>query len=290
MEMKATSTAFKGSRELNLVADVCGDEDAWPILFLHGVGQTRHAWGRAAQQLANEGWRTITVDLRGHGDSDWAQDGDYSADAYRDDCIAVIEQLGGRPVLVGASLGGITAMLAEGRDDDNHSSGLVLVDIAPKSNPKGAKRIQTFMRSGMDGFSSLEDAAAAIAAFTPQRVRSTNLEGLKKVLRERDGHWYWHWDPLILHGENRDKFISRLHELTDEAMNHVSVPTLLVHGRLSDVVTQEGIDTLLSRLPNVTLVEVDGAAHMIAGDKNDSFSDAVTNFLRDQIAPTLLRR
>jgi pimeloyl-ACP methyl ester carboxylesterase len=288
--MKVRHVIFKGFGGLNLTADVRGDEDAWPVLFLHGKGQTRHAWDRTAQFVAGEGWQTITLDLRGHGDSDWAPDANYDIEAYRNDVIAVVEQIGRPPVLVGASLGGMSAMLAEGASDTVISSGLVLVDIAPKSNPEGARRIRDFMNSGIDGFPSLEEAAAAIAAYTPQRVRKTNLEGLKKVLRERDGHWFWHWDPKIQIGESQKEFVPRLYAFIDEAMDHVTVPTMLVRGGLSDLVTQEGVDTLFERLPNITLVEVDGAAHMIAGDKNDAFSDAVVNFLREQIMPTVTSR
>jgi pimeloyl-ACP methyl ester carboxylesterase len=141
------------------------------------------------------------------------------------------------------------------------------------------------MRSGLDGFDSLEDVAAAIAAYTPQRVRPVNLEGLKKVVRERDGRWYWHWDPLMLSQERTEVVATRFAGLLDVALKNISVPTLLVRGLLSDIVTQEGVDYVLSMLPDVTLVEVEGAAHMIAGDKNDAFSDAVSVFLRDRIAP-----
>src|SRR5580692_2005058 len=169
---------FEGFEGLELVADVRGEPDAWPVLFLHGGGQTRHAWGKTADAVAAEGWRAVTLDLRGHGDSQWAPNGDYSFTAFCADCVAVVDQLGRPPVLVGASLGGMSAMLAEGTSDREVSSGLVLVDIAPKSNPEGIKKIGDFMRSGVNGFDSLDDAAAAIAAYTPQRKRATNPEGL----------------------------------------------------------------------------------------------------------------
>jgi pimeloyl-ACP methyl ester carboxylesterase len=191
--------------------------------------------------------------------------------------------------LVGASLGGMSAMLAEGTSDREVSSGLVLVDIAPKANPEGVQRIQAFMRSGLEGFDSLEDVAAAIAAYTPQRVRPVNLEGLKKVVRERDGRWYWHWDPRMMSQERTEVVAARFAGLLDVAIRNISVPTLLVRGSLSDVVTQEGVDYVLSTLPDVTLVEVEGAAHMIAGDKNDAFSDAVSAFLQNRIAPRIAR-
>jgi len=278
---------FTGFAGLRLVAEVRGDPDAWPVLLLHGGGQTRHAWGSTAEKVASEGWRTVALDLRGHGDSEWAPHGDYSFTAFGGDCIAVVDQLGRPPVLVGASLGGMSALIAEGTSDRTVSSGLVLVDITPKTNMDGIQRIKTFMESGLDGFDSLEDAAKAIAGYTPQRARPVNPAGLMKVLRERDGRWYWHWDPALI-GQGRTEVVpNTLAGLLDVAMSNIHVPTLLVRGLLSDVVTQEGVDHFLAAIPGATVVDVDGAAHMIAGDRNDAFSDAVVAFLRDRIRPTI---
>jgi pimeloyl-ACP methyl ester carboxylesterase len=280
---------FEGFEGVHLVGDAWGAPGAWPVLFLHGGGQTRFAWGPAAERIAARGWRTVTVDLRGHGDSDWAPNGDYSFTAFCADCLAVVDQLGVPPVLVGASLGGMSAMLAEGTSDRTVSCGLVLVDITAKTNPEGIARISAFMRSGMGGFATLEEAADAIAAYTPQRRRRTNPDGLRKVLRERDGRWYWHWDPSFLERERTEVVPDRLLGLLDVAMDNIGVPTLLVRGVLSDVVTQEGVDDLLRRLPEAAVIDVDGAAHMLAGDRNDVFADAVSGFLEERIRPLVGR-
>ena len=285
--MDVERVTYKSYEGLSLVADVRGERDAWPVLFLHGGGQTRHAWGKTAETVASEGWRTITLDLRGHGESDWAPNGDYSITAFGADCIAVVDQLKRPPVLVGASLGGMSAMLAEGTSDRTVSCGLVLVDIAPKTNPEGVERIGDFMRSGINGFDSLEEAAAAIATYTPQRVRGVNPTGLMKVLRQRDGRWYWHWDPKFM-GQDRTEVVVRQFEgLLDAAMGNIHVPTMLIRGRLSDVVTQESVNDIVARMPDITVAQVNGAAHMIAGDQNDAFSDAVITFLRERIRPTI---
>jgi pimeloyl-ACP methyl ester carboxylesterase len=285
--MDAERVVFEGFEGLHLVADVRGDPDATPVLFLHGGGQTRHAWGSTAETVAAQGWRTVTLDLRGHGDSDWAPNKDYSFTAFCADCVAVADQLGRPPVLVGASLGGMSAMLAEGTSDRTVSCGLVLVDITAKTNSAGIERITTFMKSGINGFDTLEDAADAIAAYTPHRPRRVNPEGLKKVLRQRDGRWYWHWDPQFIVQDRTEVVPDRLIGLLDVAMSNIRVPTMLVWGLLSDVVTREGVDQLLEQIPDATVVEVDGAAHMIAGDRNDAFSEAVITFLAERIRPTL---
>ncbi len=281
------TVTFEGFEGLRLVADVRGDPAAPPVLFLHGGGQTRQAWGPAAEAVAGEGWRTVTLDLRGHGMSDWAPNGDYSFTAFCADCVAVVDQLGRPPVLVGASLGGMAAMLAEGTSDRTVSCGLVLVDITPKTNQEGIQRITRFMQSGFGGFDTLEDAAAAIAAYTPQRKRGFNPEGLKKVLRERDGRWYWHWDPKFITQERTEVVPEQFSGLLDWATRNIHVPTMLVRGALSDVVDQAGVDDLLARIPDATVVDVAGAAHMIAGDRNDAFADAVLAFLHDRVLPTL---
>ena len=285
--MDAEPVIYKGFEGVELVADVRGDPADPPVLFLHGGGQTRHAWGATAQLVADRGWRTVALDLRGHGDSQWAPNGDYSFTAFCADAVAVADQLDRPPVLVGASLGGMAAMLAEGTSDRPVSCGLVLVDITSKVNEEGIQRIGAFMQSGVDGFDTLEDAAAAIAAYTPQRTRTVNPAGLAKVLRQRDGRWYWHWDPLVINQDRTEVMPERFRPLLEAAMRNITVPTMLVWGLLSDVVTQEGVDDLLSKIPGATVVGVDGAAHMIAGDKNDAFSDSVVTFLRDRIRPTL---
>jgi pimeloyl-ACP methyl ester carboxylesterase len=275
--------SFSGLDGLRLVADVQGDSNARPVLFLHGAGQTRHAWGRTAAAVASNGWRAVSIDMRGHGESDWAPDGDYSFAAFAGDCAAVAEHLGQPPVLVGASLGGITAMMAEGSATEEFSAGLVLVDIAAHTNPGGVDRIRKFMRSGVDGFDSLEDAARAIAAYTPQRRRKSSPNGLRKVLRERDGRWYWHWDPQFIAVSRTVELNSEPGEFRGVTLRPFTIPTMLVRGLMSDVVTDEGVSHLLSLDPTMEVVDVEGATHMIAGDKNDAFSDAIVSFLERRV-------
>jgi len=283
----AQRQVFTGFEGVQLVGDVRGDPDGWPVLLLHGGGQTRHAWGAAAERIADDGWRTVSLDLRGHGESDWAPRSDYSFTAFGGDVVSVADQLGRPPVLVGASLGGISALYAEGTSDRVVSSGLVLVDITLKTNKEGIERIKEFMVSGMDGFESLDAAAEAIAAYTPERTRAVNPDGLRKVLRERDGRWFWHWDPAFI-GQGRNEAVPDvLVDLLDTALGNIRVPTMLVRGLLSDVVTQEGVDHLLASVPGATVVDVAGAAHMIAGDRNDAFCDAVLTYLRDRILPVI---
>jgi non-heme chloroperoxidase len=261
---------------LRLVGNAWGASDARPVVLLHGGGQTRHAWGSTAQSLAERGWYAIALDMRGHGDSDWAPDGDYAIDAFVADLRSVLRHLAQRPVLIGASLGGMTSLLTEGEASQPVSTAVVLVDITPRVEPQGAARIRAFMTARPDGFASLEDAADTIAAYLPHRPRPKNLSGLSKNLRLRaNGRYYWHWDPQLLTSPNRRRDPERLLR----AARALRVPTLLVRGKLSDIVSDATQAEFLAAVPHAHYVDVAGAGHMVAGDQNDTFSKGILDFL-----------
>ena len=255
------------------------------VLLLHGGGQTRHSWRNTGRSLAADGWSALAVDARGHGDSQWAPDGDYGIDALVADLTSIIGELGEKPVLVGASMGGMTSLIGQGENPEL-ARGLVLVDIAPKVETAGTAEIMAFMRSGLDGFESLDDAAAAIAAYTPNRVRKPNPQGLRKNLRLRDGRWYWHWDPAFLRqGDEPTRQADSImrYERARDAAAAVTVPTMLVRGTQSHVVSEEGAKELLELIPTATLIDVTGAGHMVAGDDNDVFSGGLKGFLDEDV-------
>lgn len=267
------------SGDLNLRGEAHGPRDGAPVLLLHGGGQTRHSWSAVADRLADVGHRAIAMDLRGHGESDWAADGDYSIAAFARDVGAMVAHLGGAPVVVGASLGGMAALVAEGEATVELSSGLVLVDIAPQIEPAGVDRIVGFMTAHTEGFASLDEAADAIAAYRPDRPRPADLGGLEKNLRRGpDGRWRWHWDPGFLdpgRGPSNRTDPARL----DDAARRVQVPTLLVRGRRSDLLSEAGAQHFLGLVPHARFVDVADAGHMVVGDRNDAFSTAVLDFV-----------
>lgn len=285
----AEPTAFTVTGESGaLVGDVWepvdGADPVDEILMMHGGAQTRHSWNRAARRLATEGYRVTTMDARGHGDSDWAPDGDYNLYRLVDDLELIVAARfpDRRPVLVGASLGGLTGMLAlgEGRDV---ARALVLVDVTPKIEAKGVERIGEFMRSGLEGFDSLEQAAEAIAAYQPNRQRPGNLDGLNKNLRRKeDGRWYWHWDPRFVAGASGDNadigtaFFEKL-------VHNIGQPTMLIRGSRSDIVSDESVEHLLTHLPHAYTHEVVDAGHMVAGDDNAVFLDQLEWFLTEVV-------
>ncbi|HTW10622.1 MAG TPA: alpha/beta fold hydrolase, partial [Acidimicrobiales bacterium] len=175
--------------DVTLTADGYGDPAAPPVVLLHGGGQTRHSWGTTARDLGSSGWHAVTVDLRGHGESDWSPDHRYGLDKFATDLTRIVEYIGSPPVLIGASLGGNAALAALGHFPEL-ALGLVLVDVSPFLQPAGASRIRDFMTArSAEGFGSLEEAADAVAAYLPHRRRPGNLEGLRKNLRSVDGRW-----------------------------------------------------------------------------------------------------
>ena len=267
---------------IELAADIFGDESNPPVLLLHGGGQTRHAWGSAAATLAAAGRCAYSIDLRGHGHSDWSPDGIYGMTRFGADVKAIASSLSAKPALVGASLGGLSSMVAVGETDDAFATSLVLVDVAPRVEKVGSQKIGGFMRAGMRGFDTLEDAADSIAAYIPHRPRPKDLSGLQKNLRQRgDGRWYWHWDPrFITNQEGLDGQAGLVHhERLCAAARKVTIPTLLVRGRMSDIVSDESVRELRELIPHAEVVDVDGAGHMVAGDKNDAFNQAVVEFV-----------
>jgi non-heme chloroperoxidase len=254
------------------------DRSRGVVVLLHGGGQTRHSWARTAERLVAVGWTAITVDARGHGDSDWHPAGDYMLDGFVDDLLALLATLEETPVLIGASLGGITALVAAG-ENPTSARGLVLVDVVIQLEPEGVDRILEFLTAHRDGFVSLEDVADAIAAYNPIRRRPQNLDGLmKNVRRHADGRWYWHWDPAFIRiGDEPQRQVDP--DRLRAAAAKLRIPTLLVRGAQSDVVGDEGMADMLALVPSAESVDIAGAGHMVAGDDNDVFASRLEAFL-----------
>ena len=287
--VKPRGIVFTGADGNRLVGEVFGaeadsksGEAGRPILLLHGGGQTRYAWRTTADRVAQAGMAAYTVDQRGHGDSEWIADGAYGFDDFAADAAGLARTLAERtrqsPVVVGASLGGIAALLAAGQGAS--FAALVLVDITPRVDMEGVAKVQGFMRAhASDGFGSIDEAAAAVAAYLPHRKPPRSTEGLKKNLRlHADGRWRWHWDPRFLDGRRSVSTERREAELV-AAARRLTMPTLLVRGASSELVHEAHAQEFLDLVPHACFVDVSGAHHMVAGDRNDQFAAAVLGFV-----------
>lgn len=273
----ASSASWVGFEGIPLAGNSWGDSKHSSIALLHGGGQTRHAWKNTGARLANIGYRVLAFDARGHGDSGWDPNGDYTHDSRVADLQAVLKaERASRPILIGASMGGITSLIAAGENLVDVRA-LVLVDITPRVELDGVERIRSFMDNNPEGFDSLEDVADAIARYQPHRPRPQTLDGLSKNVRLRgDGKYHWHWDPRI-----REQKVSPMQrqERLESCARNLKAPTLLVRGGMSDLVSEENAKSFLALCPSAEYVSVNAASHMVVGDRNDVFAEAAMEFL-----------
>lgn len=281
MSAGPATVEFSGDASLTLAGDEWnrghsqGDQPT--ILLLHGGGQNRFSWKSTGQILADRGFHVIALDARGHGDSDRAPNAEYTVDAFARDAAAVLTQIDRPVVLIGASMGGLTGIVAAHRAGPEVVTKLILVDVVPRFEGAGTHRIRDFMSRHVHGFDNLDQAADAIAEYLPHRRRPRNLDGLTKNLRHRDGRWYWHWDPAFVTSAGDDPFVDV--DRLEQAAIDLRIPILLIRGKLSDVVSPEGVEDFLAKVPRAEFVELTEAGHTAAGDDNDAFSDAVVSFV-----------
>ena len=265
---------------VRLAVDVWRPDGRPILLFAHGFGQTRHAWGASAAALAGAGFRCVTFDSRGHGESERVPGGDYHMEQFVADLAGLARAQPEPPVLVGASMGGLLGLVVAGEIDPGLFRALVLVDITPRWETAGVERILAFMQAHPDGFADYAEAAEQIAAYLPHRAGRKSEDQLRPLLREgADGRLRWHWDPALLGGDlvrESERYQPRLMS----AAANVRVPLLLLSGGRSDVVSRDTVDEFLRLAPHAEHVELPRATHMVAGDANDAFTREIARFLR----------
>ncbi|KZK79321.1 acyl-CoA esterase [Pseudovibrio sp. W64] len=278
---------FIGADGNRIVADRFGSKGQ-PVMMMHGGGQTRHSWGKTAEMIANAGMQAFCLDMRGHGDSAWVEGEKYFFSDFGADVAAaaaqIYEETGFKPIAIGASLGGLASILAEGALRPGVLAGVILVDVTPRLDEGGVSKILSFMAEKVeDGFGSVEEAADMIASYLPHRKRPKTLDGLSKNLRLRDdGRYRWHWDPrFITHHADRADMKDKVQSELLEAAANLKVPSMLVRGAASELVKQSHVDEFLALVPHAQFTDVKEAGHMVAGDVNDIFTAAIMPFLKE---------
>ncbi|MFC4764083.1 alpha/beta fold hydrolase [Dyella koreensis] len=275
----STMSRFVTSDGVGLAVELRHPEGAPSLLFAHGFGQTRGAWNAAATALAQEGCRCVSFDTRGHGESDRLPGGDYHMEQFVSDLVQLGNAQPSRPVLIGASMGGLIGLVVAGEIDPSLFRALVLVDITPRWETAGVERILAFMQAHPDGFADYAEAAEQIAAYLPHRAGRKSEEQLRPLLREgADGRLRWHWDPALLGGvvSESERYQPRLMA----AAAKVQVPVLLLSGGRSDVVSRDTVGEFMQLVPHAEHVELPRATHMVAGDANDAFTREIARFVR----------
>jgi pimeloyl-ACP methyl ester carboxylesterase len=283
-EASIRNVSIRGHGGVNLVGDEYhpAHRVGPAVILLHGGAQTRHSWGQVPTRLAADGFLTLAVDLRGHGESSWAPEADYSPEALRSDAERMAAHIGTPVVIVGASLGGLVSLLFSSAHPDQVAH-LVLVDVVPRNNPGGVERIRQFMSGNPEGFETFEDAVGAVAAYQKHRPRPSEPVGLWRNLRRApNGRLVWHWDPDFLLRDGLPWTHLKEDILVAEA-SRLKVRTTLLIGGDSDVVDEPAAAAFREMVPNAEVVVVPGASHMIAGDNNEMFGSELLRICREAL-------
>jgi pimeloyl-ACP methyl ester carboxylesterase len=252
------------------------------VLLAHGFGQTRQSWLGTQRRLGAAGYRHFAFDMRGHGESGRnPAERPYAVADFVADLHAAADTLPDGAVLVGASMGGLTGVMAQA--ERPRFSALVLVDVTPRWENAGAERIQRFMGAHPDGFADFDAAADAIGAYLPHRERKSPAQ-LRTLLHERDGRLHWHWDPRLL----REFALAgdALQAQVAAAARQLELPVLLISGGRSDLVSERTVADFLALVPHARHERIAHATHMVAGDDNDAFADVLLRYLGAQSSTT----
>ena len=276
---RARPVAFETAEGLRLRGE-WWDAAGPPVLLAHGFGQTRQSWAATQARLAAEGFGSLAMDARGHGQSDRNPKGLlYEGVQFVNDAVRAAATLPAAPILVGASMGGLTGLMAQAQSGCFRA--LVLVDVTPRWEEAGMARIHAFLRAHPEGFEDYEHAAEAIASYLPHRRGRKTRDQLEPLLRaDHDGRLQWHWDLRML--EEVVVGSAALQSRIEAAASEVRVPVLLVSGGRSDLVSDRTVAHFLELVPQAHHVRLPEATHMVAGDDNDGFTDSVLGFLRAQ--------
>lgn len=248
-----------------------------PLVLLHGVGQTCHTWDLFAAAMSPH-FHVMAFDQRGHGDTDWAADKDYSRRSMVKDAEGFTTALGlDRFFLTGMSMGGANSLSFTANNPDRVEA-LVVVDVGPRVENKGVQNIRNFMKDFRE-FDSLDEAAAVIHKFNPRRPleiirKYTVVYNLKQL---PSGKWTWKYDTYFSEGHSRIDVKQMQQELSQE-VKKISCPTLLVKGAESDVLSLDGARLLQTAIPGSEFALVAGAGHSVMGDNPPGFEAAVREF------------
>ena len=254
-----------------------GTKGLRPILFLHGGALTAHTWDLCCLALRDE-FHCVALDQRGHGDTDWAPDADYSIGAQREDIRGFADRLGfDRFVLVGQSMGAING-LAFAVTHPERLSALVMIDAGPEVRRRGSSRIREFVNGGAKP-ETLEEIIERALAFNPRRDRQILRRSLMHNLRQQpDGSWSWKYDRRRFQRLDHDTHLAERRRLADDLAN-VTCPALVVRGAESDVFHQDDAERLAKNFPDGRQVAVAQAGHTVQGDNPRDLVAALREFL-----------
>ena len=258
-----------------------GNTDAPDMLLLHGFAQTCHSWDFVALAFCDR-FHVVSLDQRGHGDSDWSPNGDYSPETQQADIAAVVSELGLKNfVLMGLSMGGRNAFTYAAHHPGEVRA-LVIVDAGPQNMRAGSRNIRNFVQQE-DELDSVDDFVQRVLDYNPRRdpvqVRGSILHNLKQL---PTGKWTWKYDKRFRQpGARRFQQDPEMTARLWGYMESLACPTLVVRGAQSDIIALDTADGMHKRIPNGRLATVENAGHLVMGDNPAGFESSVTEFLSE---------
>ena len=256
-----------------------GDPRHHTVLLLHGGNQSAHSWDLVSLHLADR-YHVLALDQRGHGDSEWARDADYSSGAMAADAAAFLDVVAnGQVTIVGHSMGGMNTMRLM-LDQPERADRVVLVDVGPEISGDGAKVIRNFVTEHRE-FDDLEHFVSAVQKYDPYRSREHIERTVKyNLLRRADGKYVSKRDhgPRLATTQDQRAAGDRFRLEDAPAM---TMPTLLVRGADSNLLTAEAAQRFVDALPDGRLVTVPDSGHNVHGQNTPGFIDAVEPFLAE---------
>jgi pimeloyl-ACP methyl ester carboxylesterase len=254
-----------------------GNKHLPTIVFLHGGALTAHTWDLVCLAMRDD-YHCLALDQRGHGDSDWASDGDYSIGAALADTKGFVDHLGrDKFILVGMSLGAINS-LAFAVAHPERLSHLVIIDAGPEMRRPGSSRIRDFVTQVQETV-TVEAIIEKALQFNPRRDPKILRRSLMHNLRQQpDGTWRWKYDTRRFKALDQETHRAERAKLAD-GLARIACPALVVRGGESDVFHEEDGIRLAQRLPKGKFVTVPKAGHTVQGDNPKDLVVELRRFL-----------
>ena len=247
------------------------------MIFLHGFAQQCHSWDFVALAFADR-YHIIALDQRGHGDSDWAPDGDYSPETQQKDIEAFVDTLAiSQFILMGLSMGGRNSFTYSA-NNPSRVTALIIVDAGPENVRAGTQNIRNFVEQE-DELDSIDAFVDRVIKYNPRRdpiqIRGSIINNLKEL---PDGKWTWKYDKAIRTPTPQN--LSWTSEQAWECIHRIGCPTLVVRGERSDLFREETMNQMRLTIPDCTTVTIPRAGHLVQGDNPVDFVSAVMDFLQ----------
>ena len=283
-----TSNSFISQR-LKLHYVDWGNQDAPPLLLIHGGRDHCRNWDWAAERLRDR-YHVIAPDLRGHGDSAWSPDGNYQMEAFVYDLAQLVHQLDLGPVdIVSHSMGGNIALRYTGLYPEKVRKLVAIEGLGPSPKVMAERAATPFSErfrkwiadkrqaAGRTPrrYATIDDALARMRAenthLTEEQARHLTIHG---VNRNEDGSWSWKFDNYL----NVWPFFDIPQTDMEAIWNAITCPTLLLYGANSWASNPE-TDGRLRHFRNAKVIEFENAGHWLHHDQFDLFMSTLDDFL-----------